>query len=217
MTRKGLRYFILIVVFSILTIGNQLFAQLKYAGLVQFSGVVVSNDSLQPLPFVSIVIKDTYRGTISDYNGFFSFVSQVGDTLEFSAIGYKKSRYVVPDSLVSDRYSIIKIMTRDTILLQETVIYPWPTKSQFKQAFLQLRVPDDDYERALRNLSLAELRSRMQSLPLDGSGNYKASILETQDNLYRAGQYRSFSLLNPIAWAKFIEAWQRGDYKRKED
>jgi len=132
MTRKGLRYFILIVVFSILTIGNQLFAQLKYAGLVQFSGVVVSNDSLQPLPFVSIVIKDTYRGTISDYNGFFSFVSQVGDTLEFSAIGYKKSRYVVPDSLVSDRYSIIKIMTRDTILLQETVIYPWPTKSQFK-------------------------------------------------------------------------------------
>jgi len=82
---------------------------------------------------------------------------------------------------------------------------------------LQLRVPDDDYERALRNLSLAELRSRMQSLPLDGSGNYKASILETQDNLYRAGQYRSISLLNPIAWAKFIEAWQRGDYKRKED
>ena len=171
---------------------------------------------MRPLPFVSIIVKDSYRGTISDYNGFFSFVSQVGDTLVFSAIGYKKARYIVPDSLKSDRYSIIKIMTRDTILLQETIIYPWPNRAQFKQAFLRLRVPDDDYERARRNLSLAELRSRMQSLPLDGSGNYKASMLETQDNIYGAGQYRSISLLNPIAWANFIEAWQRGDYKRKK-
>ena len=108
-------------------------------------------------------------------------------------------------------------MTRDTILLQETIIFPWPTRTQFKQAFLQLRVPDDDYERARRNLSLAELRSRMQSLPLDGSGNYKASMLETQDSYSRAGQYKSISLLNPIAWAKFIESWQNGDYKRKKD
>lgn len=189
----------------------------NYTGLVQFSGLVVSSDSLQPLPFVSIVVKGTYRGTISDYNGFFSFVSRIGDTLEFSAIGYQKGLYIVPDSLLSDRHSVIKIMTRDTILLPETVVFPWPSKSQFKQAFLQLRLPDNDYERAKRNLSLAELRSRMQTLPLDGSGNYKVSIMETQDNLYRAGQYRSISLLNPVAWAKFIEAWQRGDYKRKED
>ncbi len=193
------------------------YAQRNYTGLVQFSGMVVSSDSLRPLPFVSIIIKGTYRGTISDYNGFFSFVSQAGDTLEFSAIGYRKGTYVVPDTLFTDRYSVIKILTRDTILLQETVIYPWPTKAQFKQEFLQLRVPDDDYSRAKRNLSLAELRERMQTLPLDGSGNYKASMIEKQENLYMAGQYRSISLLNPIAWAKFIEAWQRGDYKKKDD
>ncbi len=201
----------------ILSLSQPVKGQENYTGLVQFSGLVVSSDSLQPLPFVSIVVKGTYRGTISDYNGFFSFVSRIGETLEFSAIGYKKGLYVVPDSLISDRHSVIKIMSRDTVLLPETVVFPWPSKSQFKQAFLQLRLPDNDYERAKRNLSLAELRSRMQTLPLDGSGNYKVSIMETQDNLYRAGQYRSISLLNPVAWAKFIEAWQRGDYKRKDD
>ena len=193
------------------------YSQEAYRGLVQFSGVVVTGDSLRPIPFVSIIIKNSYRGTISDFVGFFSFVAQTHDTIEFSAIGYKKSQYVIPDSLTTDRYSLIKLMTRDTILLQETVIYPWPTKDRFRQAFLELRVPDDDLERARRNLALSEMRELMINMPLDGSGNYKALMMEKQNKLYTAGQYPSISLLNPIAWAKFIEAWQRGDYKKKDD
>ena len=140
----------------------------------------------------------------------------MNDTIEFSAIGFKKSAYVIPDTLNTDRYSLIKIMTTDTILLQETIIYPWPSKAQFKQAFMNLKVPDDDYDRARRNLALEEMRDLMVSLPLDGSGNYKVLMMEKQQQLYTAGQYPSISLLNPIAWAKFIEAWQRGDYKRKD-
>ena len=190
--------------------------QNNYEGLVQFSGVVVTGDSLRPIPFVSIVVKKTYRGTISDYNGFFSFVAQVNDTIEFSALGYKKSTYVIPDTLNTDRYSLIKMLSRDTILLQETVIYPWPTKDQFRQAFLNLKVPDDDMDRAARNLALSEMREMMLNMPMDGQMNYKAVMLERQNKLYTAGQYYSISLLNPVAWAKFIEAWQRGDYKKKD-
>lgn len=209
-----MKHFILSFVFLIsLTVVSR--AQGKYEGLVQFSGVVVTGDSLRPVPFVSIVIKNSFRGTISDYNGFFSFVAQMKDTIEFSAIGFKKGSYIIPDTLNTDRYSLIKIMTTDTILLQETIIYPWPTKDEFRQAFLNLKVPDDDYARASRNMALAEMRDLMFSMPLDGSGNYKALMLQKQEDLYIRGQYRSVSLLNPIAWAKFIEAWQRGDYKRK--
>jgi hypothetical protein len=210
--KRILLLFILITGFQ-----NTHWAQERYEGLVQFSGVVVTGDSLRPVPFASIVIKNTYRGTISDYNGFFSFVARMNDTIEFSAIGFKTSQYIIPDTLNTDRYSLIKIMTTDTILLQETIIYPWPTKDQFRQAFLNLKVPDDDYERARRNMALAEMREMMFTLPLDGSGNYKALMMEKQQRLYSAGQYPSISLLNPIAWAKFIEAWKRGDYKRKED
>lgn len=192
-------------------------AQQQSEGLVQFSGVVVTGDSLRPIPFVSIVIKNSYRGTISDYNGFFSFVAQLNDTIEFAALGYKKSRYTIPDTLNTDRYSLIKMLSRDTILLQETVIYPWPTKDQFKQAFLNLKVPDNDFERAKRNMALSEMRDMMVNMPMDGQMNYKALMLERQNKIYTSGQYQSISLLNPIAWAKFIEAWQRGDYKRKDD
>ena len=212
---KPFRLYLLMILCSLISF--QAFSQKRFDGLVQFSGVVVTGDSLHPVPFVSIIIKNSYRGTISDYNGFFSFVAQMKDTIEFSAIGFKKGQYVIPDTLDTDRYSLIKIMSTDTFLLQETVIYPWPTKDQFRQAFLNLKVPDDDYERARRNMALAEMRDMMFSLPLDGSGNYKALMMERQNKLYTAGQYPSISLLNPIAWAKFIEAWQRGDYKQKKD
>lgn len=82
---------------------------------------------------------------------------------------------------------------------------------------MNLKVPDDDYDRASRNMALAEMREMMLNMPMDGSGNYKALMLEQQNKKYMAGQYYSISLLNPVAWAKFIEAWQRGDYKRKDD
>lgn len=208
---------LIILPLAFLFFGSQSSAQQTYEGLVQFSGIVVTGDSLRPVPFVSIVIKSSYRGTISDFNGFFSFVARMRDTVEFSAIGFKKGQFIIPDTLETDRYSVVKILSRDTVLLQETVIYPWPTKDQFRQAFMNLKVPDDDYDRASRNMALAEMREMMLNMPMDGSGNYKALMLEQQNKKYMAGQYYSISLLNPVAWAKFIEAWQRGDYKRKDD
>ena len=35
--------------------------------LVQFSGIIVTADSLKPVPFVNIIDKTTRRGTSSDY------------------------------------------------------------------------------------------------------------------------------------------------------
>lgn len=185
--------------------------------LIQFSGVVVSGDSLSPVPFTNIIIKNSQRGTMSDFYGFFSFVAQSKDTIEFSSVGYKKSGFIIPDTLTTNRYSLIQMMTRDTILLQETVIYPWPTKEQFKEAFLNLKIPDDDYDRAMKNLERAEIKERMESIPMDGSGNYKFQMQQYQSRLYYAGQYPSITLLNPIAWAQFIQAWRNGDFKKKEE
>lgn len=185
--------------------------------LIQFSGVVVNGDSLAPVPFTNIIIKNSQRGTMSDYYGFFSFVAKEKDTVEFTSVGYKKSSFIIPDTLTTNRYSLIQMMTRDTILLKETVIYPWPTKEQFKEAFLNLNIPDDDYERALKNLERAEMKERMESIPMDGSGNYKWQMQQYQSRLYYAGQYPSITLLNPIAWAQFIQAWREGEFKKKEN
>lgn len=197
-------------------ISYTVFAQNHNKDLVQFSGVVVTGNNLKPVPFTNILVKGTYRGTVSDYFGFFSFVVKKNDTIEFSCIGFKKAHFIVPDTLTESKYSLIQILSNDTIFLKETVIYPWPTQEQFKEAFLKLTIPDDDLERAHKNLAIAEMKEKMDKLPMDGSMNYKYAMQEKTNQLYYAGQFPSNNLLNPIAWAKFIEAWQNGDFKKKE-
>ncbi|MBK9480145.1 MAG: carboxypeptidase-like regulatory domain-containing protein [Bacteroidetes bacterium] len=183
--------------------------------LIQFSGVVVNGDSLQPIPFVNIMIKNSYHGTVSDYYGYFSFVAQESDVIEFSALGYKKSTFTIPDSLEESRYSLIQMLNGDTILLSTAIIYPWPTKEQFKQAFINLELPNDDMARAQRNLEREAMRQRGESMSMDGAMNQKYYLQQRNSRLYYAGQLPPNNLLNPIAWAKFIQAWKNGDFKRK--
>ncbi|UPT68959.1 MAG: carboxypeptidase-like regulatory domain-containing protein [Sphingobacteriales bacterium JAD_PAG50586_3] len=182
--------------------------------LVQFSGVVVSADSLYPIPFTSIMVHNSARGTVSDYYGFFTFVAYERDTIEFSAIGYRKVRFIIPDSLEDGRYSLIQVLKRDTIALPTIDIYPWPTREQFKTSFLNLDLPDNDLMRAQKNLDPA-------GLPTNAGGadpymSYKYSMNQQQSRLYYAGQAQQISLLNPLAWAKFIDAWRSGAFKNKD-
>lgn len=187
-----------------------------YKDLVQFSGAVVTGDSLHPVPFTHIIDHNTSFGTISDYYGYFSFVARKGDTITFSAMGFKKGQFIIPDTIKNNRYTMFQVMNTDTIYLNETVIYPWPTKEQFKEAFLALELADDDLEIARKNLDRYDLYVRAEAMPMDGSMNYRNYIDQTVNKLYYAGQTQPISLLNPFAWAQFIKAWQDGKFKRKE-
>lgn len=183
--------------------------------LIQFSGVVVEADSLKPVPFTKILIKNSNRGTLADFYGYFSFVAQKKDTLVFSATGYRKSHYVIPDTLKGNKYSLIQLMKYDTIYLKETIIYPWPTKEQFKEVFLNMNVPDDDLARAKKNLDREQMKEQYETMGMDGSMNYKAAMSNYQSRLYWAGQYPPNNLLNPFAWAQFIKMWREGKLKMK--
>lgn len=187
-----------------------------YKDIVQFSGAVVTGDSLHPVAFTHIIDHNTGFGTISDYYGYFSFVARKGDTISFSAIGFKKGSFIIPDTIRNNRYAMFQVMATDTIYLNATVIYPWPTKEQFKEAFLNLDIPDDDLEIARKNLDRYELYVRAVAMPMDGSMNYRNYIDQTVGKLYYAGQTQPINLLNPFAWAQFIKAWKDGKFKRKD-
>lgn len=182
--------------------------------LVQFSGVVVT-DSLAPVPFTNILVRNSYRGTMSDVYGYFSFVAQEGDTIMFRAVGFKQSHYVIPDSLTENRYSMIHVLKPDTVMLDQLVVTPWPSREQFREAFLNLRLPEDDYQLAMRNLSPAEMTQRLASLPPDAYQSFHYQMALDQTKLYYAGGTPTVNLFNPIAWAQFIQAWQSGAFKKQ--
>lgn len=184
--------------------------------LIQFSGVIVEADSLRPVPYTSVMIKSKYRGTVSDFYGYFSFVAQKKDTIQFSAIGFRDSYFVIPDTLTTNKYSLIQVLATDTVYLKETAVYPWPSKEQFKQAFLALDIPDDDLARAQKNLAHMDTYINNDALASDAGLNYQYTMQQYQSKLYYAGQLPPNNLLNPIAWSKFIKAWKDGEFKKKK-
>lgn len=213
-----------IVMMMIITSGYMmLIGQLAYAQIahddfdvVQFSGVVIKAEDLKPVPFTTVRIKNTRRGTISDIHGYFSLVATKNDTLTFSAIGFKHNEFIVPDTITEKRYSLIHVMTADTIMLTPTVIYPWPTVEDFQKAFVELDIPDDDVEIARKNLDLAEMKERSRQFKMDGNLNYKNYIEQQTSQYYYAGQTVPIPIFNPFAWAQFIQAWKEGKFKKQQ-
>lgn len=185
----------------------------KVRKVIQLSGVLVTGDSLQALPYANVVIKNNKKGTITDYSGFFSIVAKSSDTLVFSSIGYETSMYVLPDSLIADQYSLVHIMKVDTILLSEVEIKPWPTYEQFKNIFMDIEVPTTDMDRAKENLDQIA-QADLGNIEISDPGlAFKAQMAERNSRLYYIGQIPPNNLLNPLAWAEFIKSWKNGDFK----
>lgn len=205
--------FLLLPSLVLLVLGAQAQTERK---LVQFSGIVVSGDSLEGVPFTYVGIRKSFRGTMSDVFGYFSFVAQEGDTVEFKAVGFKVGQYVVPVGLEESKYSIIHQLESNVIDLPEAKVYPWPSREEFDQAFLALDLPEDDYQRSLKNLSPAEMLQRMENLPPDAYESFSYAMAQDRTKLYNSGGVPSINLFNPVAWAQFIQAWKSGKFKNKD-
>lgn len=184
--------------------------------VIQFSGYVLTPDTLLGIPFVTIHINNTNRGTISNVDGFFSFAAKEGDTINFSSIGFEDSRYVIPNNLQTNKYSIVKLMASNTYYIDTVTIYPWPTKEMFKQAFLALELEESDVDRALKNLEREYLKEMGESMAMDANENANYYLRSEAKKYYYAGQAPPQNIFNLFAWAQFIEAWKRGDFKRKK-
>lgn len=184
----------------------------KETKLVQISGVIV-DDSLNPVPFTKIYEVSSRRGTVGDYYGYFSLVAEVGDTLEFYSMSHKKQQYVIPDTLTEDRYSLIQILPIKYTELETQNIYPWPSKDQFAQAFVDLELADNGQSIAQKNLKRMEKEAELKGIGSDSYSSYQDASRQQAQKLYSAGQVPANNLLNPAAWSKFISAWKNGELK----
>ncbi|MGL5892699.1 MAG: carboxypeptidase-like regulatory domain-containing protein [Bacteroidia bacterium] len=185
--------------------------------IMQLSGMIVDADSLKPVPFVAVIIKNTTRGVYSNVSGYFSLVVQERDTIEYYALGYKRAIYIVPDTFsVPGTITHVQALRMDTLLMKEQVIYPWPSREQFKTAFLSLNVPDDDLERARENLDAQTMTAAAALVRNDATMSYQYQMQQQVNRNYYAGQAPPNNLLNPIAWAKFIQAARSGALRNNQ-
>lgn len=183
--------------------------------VVQLYGVVMTADSLRGLPAVSILVKGTGRGTLTNGQGVFSIVVLKGDEIEFSCIGFRNKITKIPSDMEGNQFSIIQLMINDTAFLPAAIIKPRPSREQFERDFVSTDVPDDNIEIARRNTDMATRRMLMRTLPNDGKESVNMTLAKNAQKYYYTGQAPPMNIFNPFAWGEFIRSWKRGDYKKK--
>jgi hypothetical protein len=183
--------------------------------VVQLYGVIMTADSLEGIPAVSIMVKGQNRGTITNNDGVFSIVVLKGDQVEFTHVSYKPKTITIPRNLDGNQFSVVQLMVKDTVYLPATIIRPRPTKEQFERDFVNTKVPDDDIEVARKNTDEAKRRILMKITPGDGGEATALQFRNIANKAVYSGQTPPMNIFNPAAWAEFIQAWKRGDFKNK--
>ena len=205
-----------VVVISLLLVSVycRISAQVEQNKFIQIDGVT-ADDKGFIIPDVSIYSKGLRRGAASDHRGIFSIISTPGDTVFFSAIGFKSTLLTVPSTLSGINFITDVILVADTIMIEEVVILPWKTYSEFKRAVLENKPANPLLENMEFNLALVEQQtwSDMRSTPGQG---YRYTMQRVSDNLYSHNQSPTNNLLNPFAWQKFIQGVKGGLLKNEK-
>ncbi|MFQ3577003.1 MAG: carboxypeptidase-like regulatory domain-containing protein [Cytophagales bacterium] len=208
MRKISLSVFVIIVVFNSFGQGKP--------HLIQFSGLIVSGDSLRGVPYASVYVPKTGRGVISNQVGFFSMPLLPLDSVVFMSPGYKQFGYKIPKDS-PDNLSVMIEMKEDTLMLPVIEIFPYYTEELFKKAFLALRLPDDPSKNIEKTMNDRLIAMLLDETYYDGAMNHRwftqQQALKQERRFMDPMAYNP--LLNPIAWATFINSLKKGDYKDK--
>jgi len=179
---------------------------------IQMTGIVIT-DSMYRIPFTKVYDLTTKRGVIADYYGYFAMVVHPGDTIQFSCLGYKKKNYIVSDTTTIENFSLVQILKMDTLSADPVDVYPWPSREEFANFFVNMDIPDDDLQRARQRLTPQEMAFVGALLNGDAMMAYNYSQQTHYQSLYTKGQGPQNNLLNPSAWADFLNGLGTGEYR----
>ncbi len=176
----------------------------------QLSGMVLSATTGEPIPYVSIRVGRTRRGTVSNADGFYSLPVLRGDTLIFSAVGYKRARFSVSDYL--NAYTgdttegfiyAVHYLVEDTIELPAVKILSIRTPEELKTALLN--IPLETQTQTVRdNVSPELIAYFMQNLPADPQERVKIAQQRYRDLYYERTLRPTYPILDPIAAYRLV-------------
>ncbi|MDO5607903.1 MAG: SusC/RagA family TonB-linked outer membrane protein [Capnocytophaga sp.] len=127
----------------------------------------VTDESGSPLPGVSVVVKNTVRGTSTDFDGKYALEAASGEILEFSYVGY-----ATQERTVGAAPSISVTMREDTQQLGEVVVTALGIRRQEKTlTYAQQKVDAEEITKT-KDINFANtLSGKTAGLQLNRSGS----------------------------------------------
>jgi hypothetical protein len=182
---------------------------------IQFTGIVVGEDSISGVPGVHIYVPKAGRGTTTNTYGYFSMPVLPGDSVVISAVGYQKQFFNIPKSR-KESFTVIVELSADTTYLPTIDIFPYPSEEDFKAAILALQLPDEDQFNNMRNnLDPVLLAKIFDNTGMSANMNHRYFMQNQAMAMTDRFGPRPNPLLNPFAWSEFIKSIKRGDFKKK--
>ena len=175
--------------------------------VIQFTGVIFDQDSTSVIPGTHVYIPKSGRGTTTNPYGFFSMPVLEGDSIVFSAVGFKRSYYVVPAHREESSLRIVVSLEEDISFLEEVEIRPYPTESMFKEALITMELPHQkEYANIYQWLNSEYMREAYFNLPPSPNANAQYLINLQRQSYTNRYSPPSIPILNPFAWSQFINS-----------
>lgn len=189
--------------------------------LVEVYGLVVTkNESgiFEYVPFATIGVEGTTRGSYANYEGMYSIVVKKGQTITIRAVGYKEVKVEIPTDVVGLYYSLTVTLESAPIVLEEVTVFPWPDRNNLTAEFLALQ-PTRSMELeniAKENLSKNELIAIANATDPDGKESASYYLRQQTSDYSYKGQVAPQSIFDPLAWGKFFKQFKKKEMSEKE-
>lgn len=182
--------------FLLLVIVNLVFAGMANAqqesNLIEISGRVASQENKEPLPNVSVNIKGTVAGTITNSQGQFKLRTRLKFpfTLVFSSVGFEQQEYQITGT---DSKLDIELTTQ-TVLGKEVVV----TASRVAENILKSPV-------AIEKLDIRAIRETPAPSFYDALENVKGVQMTTSSLTFKVPNTRGFNIPNNFRFMQLVD------------
>lgn len=183
---------------------------------VQVSGII-TDISNRPVAGVGVISVKLRRGSVSEHSGIYSITSIPGDTILFRALGYKKYHTIIPPDYTERHANFDIVLETDTIQIEEVTILPWKTYSDFIRDMTEKREADPIIKNMNDNLaSIYVAIARNSGYKSTPEAGFRYAMQQNFNAMTTRNQYPFNNLLNPLAWAKFIDGVKHGMLKNQK-
>jgi hypothetical protein len=211
LTRSLFTFLLFLLPFRLLTGQNQ-----ETERFFQVSGIITDEEN-NVLPNVGVISLKLRRGTLSEKTGIFSITSTPGDTIFFRALGFKKKLVILPRDFEGRHFNLDIALSLDTIPIDNVVVLPWKSYSDFIKDMSKPSPLEPEIENMNRNIaSIAEAVANTKGVRITPEAGYRYAMEQNFRMTSTRNQYPVNNLLNPFAWAKFINGIKNGLFKNQQ-
>jgi hypothetical protein len=176
----------------------------------QVSGII-TDEGNRVMSNVGVVSFKLKRGVLSENTGIYSITSTPGDTILFKALGFKKQIVIIPPSFEGRRFNADIVLSMDTIPIENVVVLPWKSYSEFIKDITSPSPIDPEIENMNKNIeSVRSAIANQVDVRITPEAGYRYAMQQNFNMTATRNQYPVNNLLNPFAWAKFINGLKGG-------